>query len=183
MIINNTDIKGVVEVIRSPIEDERGFFERVYCEDFFLSFTSGKKIKQINHSFSKKSGAVRGMHLQIGPSIETKIISCIKGNVIDIALDLRKNSKTFLQWTSLKLSPEKYNSFVLPEGVAHGFQCLTTNCEMIYLHTSNYDPSNDIGININDPLINIQLPLEISEISERDMTFKFLDKNYTGVNI
>lgn len=182
MDILKTNISGVYEIIRKPILDKRGSFERMFCHDTLSELLTDKIIKQINKSVTKKRGAVRGMHVQIGKAQETKMITCTNGEVFDVALDLRKDSSTFLNWTSLILNPKKNNMFVLPEGVAHGFQCLSNECEMIYFHTSNYTPKYDIGINILDPLASIEWPLQITEISERDKAFKFLDKDYIGVN-
>lgn len=175
-----TSIKDVIKVKRSPLKDKRGFFERVFCENAFSEFNNKRRIKQINRSFSIKKGSFRGMHVQIGRSKEAKIITCTKGKIFDIALDLRKRSETFLKWTSIELSSSNNISFILPEGVAHGFQCLESHCELLYFHSAIYDPKNDIGININDPLISIDLPLKISNISKRDLEFNFLKEDFRG---
>lgn len=182
MNILKTKISGVYEILRKPILDKRGSFERMFCHDTLSEFMAEKIIKQINRSVTKKRGAVRGMHVQIDKAQETKIITCTNGEIFDVALDLRKDSPTFLDWTSLILNPKKNNMFVLPAGVAHGFQCLSDECEVIYFHTSNYNPKYDIGINILDPLVSIEWPLQITEISERDKAFKLLDKEYMGLN-
>jgi dTDP-4-dehydrorhamnose 3,5-epimerase len=180
MIVNSTDLDGVVELVRNPMQDDRGLFERLYCQDVLQSYLHSNSITQINHSVTSERGAVRGMHLQLGESAEYKIISCISGEVCDFAVDLRRNSKTFLKCCSANLSPKKYNSFLIPPGVAHGFQCLEDNSELIYFHTANYSPKDEFGVSYQDPKLCIDWPLSPTQISDRDLSFKNLADDFLG---
>lgn len=183
MIINKTDIEGVVELVRNPMQDDRGLFERIYCQDILQNYLHHNSITQINHSLTSAKGAVRGMHMQLGDSAEYKIISCISGNVFDVAVDLRRNSKTFLEWCSVILSPQKYNSFLIPPGVAHGFQCLDDNSELLYFHTANYSPKDEFGVSYRDPKLYIAWPILPTQISDRDLSFKNLSNDFSGFNL
>lgn len=183
MIINNTDIEGVVELVRNPMQDERGLFERLYCQDLLQNYLNGNTIIQINHSLTSKKGAVRGMHLQLRDSAEYKIISCVSGEVCDFAVDLRRNSKTFLKWRNVILSPKKYNSFLIPPGVAHGFQCLVDNSELLYFHTANYAPKDEFGVSYQDPKLGIDWPILPIQVSSRDLSFKNLSNDFLGFDL
>jgi len=177
----NTPIKGLKLIERKIIGDDRGFIERIFCEDNLKEIIFDKNIVQINHSLTKKKAAVRGMHYQIYPYAEKKIISCLKGKIWDVAVDLRKNSSTFLQYYGVILSEDNFKSFLIPEGFAHGFQTLSEKCELIYLHTERYKPDYEKGLNPLDPLIGIKWPLKISQLSERDKNQKILDEKFLGI--
>ena len=183
MKTNITPIEGVIEVVRRPISDARGAFQRLYCNDLLRSHLSGNNIKQINHSFTFDVGAIRGMHMQLGAAAEYKIISCVSGEVFDVALDLRRNSKTFLEWYSVILTPEKHNSILIPPGVAHGFQTLKENSELLYLHTQNYSPRDEFGVSFLDPRANIKWPKPQTQISDRDLSFEPLSNEFLGYNL
>jgi len=183
MKIIDTLISGVKIIENQTIGDERGEFSRIFCSKELKSCLSGKQIKQINHSRTKKIGAIRGMHYQNSPYAEIKIIRCLKGGVYDVAVDLRKNSDTFLKWVSLELRPEKNNSFILPEGCAHGFQVLEENSELLYFHTEPYTPSAEGAIRFDDHMVNIEWPLLITEISQRDLSHQYLNSNFEGIAI
>ncbi len=178
-----TNIRGVIELVRKPAIDLRGSFQRLFCNNILEPYLDGKKIKQINHSFTSQKGAIRGLHMQLGAFAEYKIISCMSGKVFDVAVDLRKNSDTFLKWYSVILTPEKNNSILIPPGVAHGFQVLKENSELLYFHTENYSPSDEFGIHFLDPRVNIKWPLLQTNISDRDLSFKFLSKHFMGYDL
>jgi len=114
------------------------------------------------------------------PHAETKVVSCLHGEVFDVAVDLRRNSPTFLQWYGAVLSAANQRSLLIPEGFAHGFQALTDDCELIYLHTAAYQPSAEGAVNANDPRLAIMWPLEISEMSERDRAHSLLAAEFEG---
>ena len=133
-----TPLSGLVLVQRKVIEDHRGFFSRFYCAEEFSDVGINKPIAQINHTLTRKKGAVRGLHFQYPPYAETKIVSCLSGKIWDVAVDLRCDSPTFLQWHGEILSADNRTSLLIPEGYAHGFQSLTEDCELIYLHTAAY---------------------------------------------
>jgi dTDP-4-dehydrorhamnose 3,5-epimerase len=140
-----------------------------------------KSIVQINHTITHRKGTVRGLHFQYPPYAETKLVSCLRGEIFDIAVDLRHNSSTFLRWHSARLSAENRQSLLIPEGFAHGFQTLSEDCELIYLHTEAYHPESEGALNVLDPRISISWPLAISELSERDRNHDFIEEEFQGI--
>ena len=176
-----TLLSGLAVIQRKPIEDDRGFFCRFYCAVEFGEAGLRKPIAQINPTFTRKKGAVRGLHFQYPPHAETKIVSCLKGKIFDVAVDLRKGSPTFLCWHGEILSASNRKSLLIPEGFAHGFQTLTKDCELIYLHTASYVPDAEGGLNVLDPRFTIAWPLEIAELSERDRTHPMLAADFEGI--
>ena len=181
MIIEDAPIKGLKIVQRNQILDERGFFERFFCADELHEILGGKNILQMNRSFTKKKGSVRGMHFQTAPKQEIKIITCTKGCVFDVAVDLRKDSTTFLKWHAQILDAEKGETFIIPEGFAHGFQTLTNDCEMIYLHTCEYSSKYEKAINPFDPAVDINWPLKLADISKKDLSHTMIGPDYEGI--
>ena len=175
-------ISGLVEVRQIPIKDERGFFSRLFCKDDFLDFGFTNKISQINHTFTKEAGSIRGMHFQYPPSMETKLVICIKGSIFDVAVDIRKNSPTFLHWNAVELSAESHNSFLIPKGFAHGFQTLVKEVELIYLHDNSYNKSLESGLNPYDPSLKIEWPKKTNLISQKDSDFPYIKSiNFLGI--
>jgi len=181
MIFEETAIKDLYTVDLTPIKDDRGFFVRSFCINEFSSIRKDINIVQINHTLTTERGSVRGMHFQQPPFGETKIVRCIKGSVFDVAVDLRKDSNTFLQWYGINLSEENMKLLVIPEGFAHGFQTLDDNCEMLYLHTEFYNKEYESGIRYNDPSIGIEWKLPVSNISDRDRNHLLIDKSFKGI--
>jgi dTDP-4-dehydrorhamnose 3,5-epimerase len=179
--ITQTPLSGLSVVTRMPRTDDRGFFERLYCEEEFLHSGMTKPIKQINRSFTKNIGAVRGMHFQHEPFAECKVVSCISGSVFDVAIDLRRTSATFLQWFGVELSSENNKCLVIPEGFAHGFQTTSNDCELVYLHTEKYNSEAEGAVSALDPLFGITWPLEITDMSERDMNHPFNTSEFGGI--
>jgi dTDP-4-dehydrorhamnose 3,5-epimerase len=179
--IQQTKIKDLVVLQRSPLRDSRGYIERLFCKDILNIFLKNKNITQINHTLTAKTGTLRGMHFQYPPYTETKLVSCTFGKVFDVAVDLRKGSPTFLHYHAEVLSPENYKTLLIPEGFAHGFQTLTENCEMLYFHTENYTPKAEGGVNAVDQRIGIFWPLKVTEISDRDKNHNFVDDNFEGL--
>jgi dTDP-4-dehydrorhamnose 3,5-epimerase len=176
--IRNTSLPGLYLIDRIPIKDDRGWLERIYCQDSIGELANGKAIRQITKTLTVKKGTVRGLHFQKTPYAETKIISCIKGKIWDVAVDLRKNSPTFLKYFAVELSENQHLSLLVPEGFAHGFQSLTNNCQIIYFNTSNHNSDAEGGINALDPKLSIQWPLEISLRSMRDANHQFIENNF-----
>lgn len=164
----STSLEGLLVVQRKPIEDSRGFFARFFCAETFRSRGFAGPVAQINHTGTGARGTVRGLHFQYPPHGEVKIVSCLAGEVFDVAVDIRKDSPTFLGWHGEVLSAENQRSLLIPEGFAHGFQTLTDNCEMIYLHSASFEPQAEGGLNVFDPSIGIEWPVEICELSEKD---------------
>lgn len=178
--ISKTPLAGLNIIERLPIRDDRGWLERVYCQDSFSELVNGKNISQITKTLTTKKGTVRGLHFQKQPYAETKIISCLQGKIWDVAVDLRKNSPTFLSYFAVILSENQHLSLLVPEGFAHGFQALTNNCQIIYFNTNNHNQDSEGSINALDPKVAIQWPLQISLRSTKDANSQFLEKNFTG---
>jgi len=178
-----TNLKNLYIIEPELLKDERGLFYRVFCRNELKEIEHVKEIVQINQSLTKKKGSIRGMHFQYPPKAEIKIVKCLYGSVFDVAIDLRKNSSTLLQWHGEVLSAENKKMIYIPEGFAHGFQTLENNSELLYLHTEFYSPKYEGGIRYNDPRINIKWPLEISYISNRDNEFNLLDNNFLGISV
>jgi dTDP-4-dehydrorhamnose 3,5-epimerase len=176
-------IPGVIVIRRTRVEDSRGFLSRLYAADAFHAIGVRKPVAQINHTLTRRTGTVRGLHFQQPPHAETKIVSCVRGEVFDVAVDLRKGSPTFLRWHAEVLSPENLRSLVIPEGFAHGFQALVDNCELIYLHTASYTQDAERGVPAIDPAIGISWPLGISEMSDRDRSHQLLNADFEGVQL
>ena len=176
-----TPLSGLKLVQRKAIEDNRGFLSRFYCVDEFAEAGINKPIAQINQTLTRKKGAVRGLHFQHPPYAETKLVSCLKGEILDVAVDIRRGSPTFLQWHGEILSASNRKSLLIPEGYAHGFQTLTEDCELIYLHTTSYQPEAEGALNVADPRLGIVWPLPISDLSDRDRNHELIDKNYQGL--
>jgi dTDP-4-dehydrorhamnose 3,5-epimerase len=174
MIFNETPLKDVYIIEVEPHFDDRGYFERLICKNELQAIGLSKDIVQVNHSFSKKQGTLRGFHYQIPPFTETRIIKCIKGSVFDVALDLRKESPTFLKWFGIELNAENNRMLFIPEGFAHGFQTLKTNTELLYFHTGYYNQSKEAAVNYSDPLFEIRFPLKVREISVRDKSHIYI---------
>jgi dTDP-4-dehydrorhamnose 3,5-epimerase len=166
---------------RKFVEDRRGFFSRLYCSEDLRSVGFNKTIMQINHTLTKQIGTVRGLHFQYPPYAEMKMVSCVKGKIFDVAVDLRKGSPTFLHWHGEVLSEKNRKSFLIPEGFAHGFQSLTDDCELLYLHTATYKPDSEGALNVREPLLNIDWPMSISDLSDRDKSHPFIDTDFQGV--
>jgi dTDP-4-dehydrorhamnose 3,5-epimerase len=178
--VQTSKLAGLQVITRQPIADARGWFERTYCADTFAELGIAKTISQINRSFTLQKGSVRGMHFQTAPYMETKFVSCLRGEVFDVAVDLRANSPTFLQWHGEVLSADNQRSLLIPEGFAHGFQTLSADCEMLYLHTQKFDPASSSGIHPLDPKLAISWPLAVTEMSDGDKHRPMLD-NFEGL--
>ena len=174
-------LKDAFIINSEPLIDSRGMFERIFCKNEFNKIGLKREIVQINHSLTKKSGSIRGMHYQIPPFAEIKMVRCIKGSVFDVIVDIRKCSETFLKWQGEILSSENMKIIYIPEGFAHGFQTLEDDCELLYFHTEFYNKNYERTIRHNDPLINIKWKIDITEISEKDKNYPLLNKNFQGV--
>jgi len=128
-----------------------------------------------------RKGTVRGMHFQRPPHAEMKLVSCVRGEVFDVAVDLRRGSPTFLRWHAERLSADNNRALLIPQGFAHGFQALTDDAELIYCHSAAYDAASEGGLNPRDPRLAIAWPLPITELSARDAQAAMLDAAFTGM--
>lgn len=176
-------LPGLKLVQRKPITDARGFFARFYCAVEFRAAGMDKPIAQINHTLTRRKGAVRGLHFQHPPHAETKLVSCLSGAVFDVAVDMRAGSPSFLRWHGEILSAENQRSLLIPEGFAHGFQTLSEDCELLYLHTTAFHPEAEGALNSADPALAIQWPLSVSELSDRDRSHPFIDAHFSGIRV
>jgi len=179
----STPLSGLTVIQRKPVEDDRGFFCRFYCAEEFRDAGLQKPVEQINHTFTCKKGTMRGLHFQYPPHAEAKIVSCLRGEIFDVVVDLRRGSPTFLRWYAEILSSENHKSLLIPEGFAHGFQTLSEECELIYLHTASYKPEAEGKLNVHDPRLAIAWPLKISEISDRDLSYSYIDDQFEGIRL
>ena len=181
MIFTETLLKGSYIIDLEPLVDERGWFARTYCQNEFNAIGHTKDWIQLNHSFTLRKGTVRGMHFQLSPFSEIKLVRCIAGAVYDVIIDLRKDSPTFLSYYGVELSSKNKKMIYIPEGFAHGFQALTDDCELIYHHTQFYTPGVESGIKYNDTCVNIEWPLPVQSVSARDNSHPIVDINFKGI--
>lgn len=168
MIFTETKLSGVYVIEIEKIEDERGFFARTFDKDEFSKIGLDSKFVQSSISLNKKKGTIRGMHYQLKPYEEIKIVKCTKGRIFDVIIDLRPDSKTFKEWLSVELSEDNYKMLYVPKGFAHGFQTLEDNCEIFYQISEQYNEKYSSSVKWNNPEVSIDWPLKISNISDRD---------------
>ncbi len=181
MQFHPTTLTGSYTIAPEPVGDERGWFARYYCKDEFNQIGHTKEWVQMNHSVSYKKGTLRGMHFQLRPHREIKMVRCIAGAVFDVIIDIREGSDTFLQWFGTELSADNKRMLYIPEGFAHGFQCLSDDCELLYHHTAFYKQDSEAGIRFDDPAVGIKWPLPVTVISARDKGHTLLTSDFKGV--
>ena len=170
----NLNLKPAYLIELDFFKDDRGFFFRFYSKEDFAQIGHTKEWIQMNHSFTALKGTIRGMHYQLSPNQEIKLVRCVYGSVFDVIIDMRQSSPNYLKWQGFELSANNKNALYIPEGFAHGFQVLENNTELLYLHTAPYSKESEAGVRYNDPLINISWPLEVSLVSERDKNHPLL---------
>jgi dTDP-4-dehydrorhamnose 3,5-epimerase len=140
-----------------------------------------RAVLQVNHTRTLQPGVVRGLHFQHPPHCEAKFVSCLRGEVFDVAVDIRKGSATFLHWHAETLSDSNFKTLFIPEGFAHGFQTLSADCELMYLHSAHYHPEAEGALNARDPRLNIRWPVNIADMSPRDASHPMLTDSFEGV--
>lgn len=176
-----TPINGLKVVERQLARDNRGFFSRFFCAEEMAEVGFCMPIAQINHTLTARAGAVRGLHYQHPPHAEDKFVSCLRGEIFDVAVDLRRGSPTFLQWHGEILSASNATSLLIPQGFAHGFQALTDDCELLYLHSRAYAATAEGALNVRDPTLGIEWPLPLTDLSERDSRHPHVADEFTGL--
>ena len=174
MKLSERKLQGVYIIEIEKLEDERGFFARTWDKEFFKSNGLNTDLVQCNISFNKKKGTVRGLHYQIPPYEEAKLVRCTHGKVFEVVVDMRKNSTTYLQWDGIELDSQDYNMLFVPEGIALGMQTLEDNTEICYQMSQFYNKEYSRGIIWNDQTLKITWPLKPSVISENDTNLKTL---------
>jgi dTDP-4-dehydrorhamnose 3,5-epimerase len=178
-----TPIAGAYYIELEPFLDERGLFVRTFCQRELAQIGFHKQIVQINHSVTRQKGTIRGMHYQLQPASETKLIRCVQGKVFDVMVDIRAGSPTFKQWCGVELSKDNMRMVYIPEGFAHGFQTLTDNTELIYHHSAFYNQELERGLRYNDVALSIKWPLPVRSISSKDQSYPGIDSNFKGIEI
>ncbi len=168
MIFTETELQGSYTIDLEEKHDTRGFFARTFCAKELEAHGLKPVVAQCNLSFNHKKGTLRGMHYQVDPAAETKIVRCTKGAIYDVIIDMRPESPTYLQHFGVELSADNHRALYVPEMFAHGYQALTDGCEVMYMVGEFYTPGYEKGLRYDDPFFNIQWPLEATEMSEKD---------------
>jgi len=179
--LHRTPLADLMLVETAAISDERGRFTRVFCQTECDLLRPNLRWAQINISSTFHRGTVRGMHFQYPPAAEAKLIRCLSGRVIDIAVDVRIGSPTFLQWHAVNLDESQPFQVFLPEGFAHGFQALTDDVKLLYLHTVAWSREHEGRLRYDDPALGIDWPLPVTLVSEKDRAVSFIGKDFAGV--
>ena len=178
MLFRKTPVKGAFVIELEPHTDNRGFFARVICARELTINGLKMPIVQENLSFNRKKGTVRGLHYSVPPAAEAKLVRCIKGKIFDVIVDIRRNSPTFLRQFAIELTETNRKALYIPEMVAHGFQTLTDDVEVYYHMSEFYLPEVQRGLYYDDPMLNIDWPLPVSEISEKDLQLQLLSDQF-----
>ena len=181
MKFSKTHFDGLFVIDAEPFVDDRGHFFRTFCKNEFAEIGHTKAFVQINHSVNKYKGTFRGFHYQEPPFKEIKVVRCVSGSVLDIVVDIRKNSKTFLQSFQLELSAENKKMIYIPEGFAHGFITLEDNAQLIYFHSEFYNPKYERGLRFNDPSLQLEISLKPHLISDKDKQYPLLENAFEGI--
>lgn len=176
-------LAGLKLIERKRLGDDRGFLSRLFCSVELAVAGWQKPIAQINQTYTSQSGTVRGLHYQRPPHTEMKLVSCTRGKVWDVVVDLRFGSPTFMQWHAQILSEDNGHALLIPEGLAHGFQTMINDCELLYMHTEVYSPEAEAALRFNEERLAITWPLPISEISARDLAHPSLNLEFKGIKL
>lgn len=163
-----TDLAGAFFIELEEHHDERGFFARAWCAHEYEVHGLRNTIAQVNVSYNATKGTLRGLHYQVPPSAEAKVVRCTRGAIFDVIVDLRAGSPTYAQWLGVMLNAARRNMLYVPEGFAHGFQTLEDETEVLYLMSNFHDPETARGIRFDDPAFAIEWPLPVLSISEKD---------------
>jgi dTDP-4-dehydrorhamnose 3,5-epimerase len=181
-IVGQTAIPGVRVIERVRLKDPRGYFERLFCISELAGAGWMRPVVQINRTFTARKGAVRGLHFQRPPHSEMKLVTCTHGAIFDVAVDLRRESDSFMQWHGEVLSSDNCRSLMIPEACAHGYQCLTDDVELLYLHTEKYAADAEGGIHPEDPRLAITWPLSVTDLSAKDASRTALADDFAGIS-
>ena len=176
-----TPLQGLTVVKRQRLGDNRGYLARLFCAEEFAAIGFNGSIAQINHTHTRRQGTVRGLHYQRPPHAEIKLVSCIRGEVWDVAVDLRHDSPTFLQWHAQTLSADNALALLIPEGFAHGFQAVSDDAELLYCHSAAYDATAEAGLHPEDDRLAIAWPLPMTELSARDAGHTLITAEFRGL--
>ena len=181
MIFEPTPLQGSYIIKLQPMEDERGFFVRTFCKQELEGIGHSKEFVQINQSYNKLKGTLRGMHFQLPPHQEIKLVRCIAGSVYDVIIDLRKDSPSYLHYFGAELSAGNFCMMYVPEGFAHGFQTLADHTSLVYHHTAYYSRGSEGGLRFDDQRIGIDWPMIPTCISEKDQQYPYVMESFNGI--
>lgn len=176
-----TPLAGAYTIELEKRGDDRGFFARLFCQKEFEVAGRPMTVAQINNSLSAKAGTLRGMHYQLPPAAEIKLVRCIRGALYDVIVDLRPDSQSFGQWFGAELSADNRRMMLVPQGFAHGFLTLTDDTEALYLVNASYAPEQERGLRFNDPRFGIEWPAAPAELSPKDLGWPDLDPTFHGL--
>lgn len=176
-------LDGLKRIERTVASDTRGQFSRLFCAEDLAGAGWDEPVAQVNHSTTFGSGTLRGMHYQVPPNAETKLVFCIRGRIWDVALDLRQGSSTFLGVHGEELSETNHHGLLIPKGFAHGFQVLGERAELIYFHSAPYAPDAERRVHPLDPMLDIGWPLAARNLSNQDSSAPFLEQRFEGVAV
>ncbi len=174
MKIIETELKDVVIICPQVFGDHRGWFTETYSKQKFEALNLSHDFIQDNHSYSSQKGTLRGLHFQLDPKAQTKMIRCTKGKILDVAVDIRKGSPTYARWVSVELTEENKHQLLIPKGFAHGFLTLTDDVEVQYKVDEYYSPENDRSIRFDDPVIGVDWGVEYPILSDKDLNAPLL---------
>lgn len=183
LVLTCLPLSGLTLVQRQPAKDERGSLARLFCAQELAVAGWAGPIAQINHSHTARRGTLRGLHYQLPPYAEMKLVSCLCGDVWDVAVDLRHGSPTFMQWHAERLSADNGCALIIPPGFAHGFQALSDNAVLLYCHSAPYEPMAEAGLHPLDPCLGLEWPLPVGKLSPRDAGQAFLPADFEGVRL
>jgi dTDP-4-dehydrorhamnose 3,5-epimerase len=169
MIFRETTLKGAFVIEMEKFEDKRGFFARAWSRKEVEANGLISRVAETNISFSKRRGTLRGMHYQVAPYEQVKLVRCTVGAIYDVIIDMRLNSPTYRKWTGVELTAENYRMLYVPEQFAHGFQTLEDNTEVTYQVSQFYSPESERGVRYNDPVFQVKWPLPVEVISDKDL--------------
>lgn len=173
-----TPLKGAFIIEIEPRGDERGFFARAFCQRELTAAGLNPEIVQINNSFSRHAGTLRGIHYQLAPKAEDKIVRCIRGALYDAIVDLRPDSPTFLQHYGVELTAENRRALYVPKGFGHAFLTLVDDTETLYMVTEYYAPDRERGLRFNDPKLGIPWPIPPTVVSDKDCAWPEYSPDY-----
>ncbi len=175
MKFHELSLKGAFTVDLEPHDDERGFFARAYCDREFAAAGIDFRVVQANMSRNDKAGTLRGMHYQLGSDAEDKFVRCLRGRIVDVIVDMRKGSPTFMKHEIVELSPENLRAILVPKGFAHGIQALEDNSDILYLVSAFYAPGSERGLRWNDPALGIKWPMPPTVMTDKDRSHSDYD--------
>jgi dTDP-4-dehydrorhamnose 3,5-epimerase len=181
--VADTPLAGLKVLTRQQLGDERGFLSRLFCADELRALGWDAPVAQVNHTHTRQRGTVRGMHYQVPPHAEIKLVTCLRGEVWDVAVDLRQGSPSFLRWHAELLSGDNGLALLIPRGFAHGFQTQTADVDMLYCHSAAYASQYEAGLRPTDARLAIAWPLAVQGLSARDMAHPLLTDDFEGVRL